>query len=187
MAPPLSNKIKQSFLFIALMAVLFFILPDNSAYAAPLPMGSVMTQDENPREKKKFKCQNKIIKKNQLVTWLYKAGFRGHNIREAWAIAMRESSGIPSTVSGEDYGLFQFNYGAWGASSWWDSNKLLDPLYNAKIAYKMSKGGKSWIPWGMKDHMEWDTASYAGIWSSDQFYAWVIEPYTRWYSQYPCK
>lgn len=128
---------------------------------------------------KKFEC------KNQLAKWIYGAGFRGHNIREAWAIAMRESNGIPTTVSGEDYGLFQFNYSSW--SNKFDWSRILDPEYNAKAAFKLSKGGKSWIPWGMRDHREWDNASYAGIWSDEQFYAWVIEPYERYYKQYPCK
>lgn len=179
MAPPFSTKIKQSFLLVLTMAILFFIAPDNSAYAAPLPMSPVSAQKENPRKPEKFKCKNK------LANWIYDAGFRGHNIREAWSIAMRESNGIPSTVSGEDYGLFQFNYSSWSNKLDW--SRILDPEYNAKAAFKLSNGGKSWLPWGMRDHREWDNASYAGIWSDEQFYAWVIEPYERYYAQYPCK
>jgi len=150
---------------------------------APIAISPVSTNHRAPRE---WTCKNK------LANWIYKAGFRGKNIREAWAIAMRESNGTnlgpgDSGFNGSDFGLFQLNSGAWSGESWWDTQLLLDPIYNAKIAYKMSRGGKSWIPWGMRDNMEFDTASYAGIWSSDQFYAWVIEPYQRYYAQYPCK
>jgi len=154
-------------------------LPTSSAEAPSVKV-------EKKKKVKKWKC------KNQLANWLYGAGFRGHNLREAWTIAMRESNGTNlgpgmSGFNGHDYGLFQFNRGAWGGSSWWNTANLLTPEYNASIAFKLSSGGKSWIPWGMRDHGQFDTQSYAGIWSSDQFYAWVIEPYQRYYAQYPCK
>jgi hypothetical protein len=105
---------------------------------------------------------------------------------------MRESNGTNlgpgmSQFNGHDYGLFQFNIGAWGDSTWWNTAKLLTPKYNARIAFRLSGGGKSWIPWGMGDHLQFDTRSYAGIWSSGQFYSWVIEPYKKYYAQYPCK
>lgn len=124
---------------------------------------------------------------NQLVKWIYEAGFRGQNIREAWAIAMRESNGRPATVSnGVDHGLFQFNQPSWGGQSWWNTSKLLTPVYNAKVAYKMSKGGKNWGPWGMRDHAEWNFASY-GMWSDWQIQNWIIGPYMKYYHQFPKK
>ena len=154
-----------------------FILTPAIAYAQPLPVSESMVKANNKNSK--WKCKNK------LANWIRDAGFRGHNIREAWAIAMRESNGIPTTVSGEDYGLFQFNYSSWSNKLDW--SRILDPEYNARAAFKLSKGGKSWLPWGMRDHREWDNESYAGIWSDDQFYAWVIEPYERYYKKYPCE
>jgi len=189
---------------IANVLVLVFALLTPTAYAKSAPMaGESATAVAQPfvptsfaeapsakankkKKAKKWKC------KNQLANWLHAAGFRGMNLREAWAISMRESNGKnvgPGMVqfNGHDYGLFQFNMGAWGGSSWWNTASLLTPKYNAKMAFKLSKGGKSWIPWGMRDHMDFDTQSYSGIWSSDQFYAWVIEPYQRYYAQYPCK
>lgn len=168
---------------VAILAITFIAAP-TLAYAKSAPLAEGMAPlavSPYKKEKTEFNCKNK------LANWIYEAGFRGDNIREAWAIAMRESNGIPTTISGEDHGLFQFNYGAWGNESWWDTASLLTPKYNAKIAFKMSHGGKSWLPWGMRDHNDFDNASYAGIWSSDQFYAWVIEPYQRYYAQYPCK
>jgi len=189
---------------IAHVVVLVFALLTPTAYAKSAPMaGESATAVAQPfvstsfaeapsakankkKKTKKWKC------KNQLANWLHVAGFRGMNLREAWAISMRESNGKnvgPGMVqfNGHDYGLFQFNIGAWAGSSWWDTASLLTPKYNAKVAFKLSRGGKSWIPWGMRDNMDFDTQSYAGIWSSDQFYAWVIEPYQRYYAQYPCK
>jgi hypothetical protein len=123
---------------------------------------------------------------NQLYKWLYKAGFRGHNIREAWAIAMRESNGKPATLSsGVDHGLFQFNRPSWGNKTWWNTQLLLTPEYNAKIAFDLSKGGSDWTPWGMKDHNQFNFSNY-GMWSQSQLYNWIVEPYQRYYAQYPC-
>ena len=77
----------------------------------------------------------------------------------AYAIAMAESSGNarahnPNAGTGDNsYGLFQINMlGAmgperrrqYGLSS---NDSLFDPLTNAKVAFRMSNGGKSWGPW----------------------------------------
>ena len=135
---------------------------------------------DKPKPEKVFQCNNKLAKT------LYRAGFRGHNIREGWAIAMRESNGIPTTLSnGVDHGLFQFNYPAWGRQKWWNTSLLLTADYNAKIAFKMSDGGRNWGPWGMRDHAEWNFASY-GMWSDWQIQNWIIGPYMKYYNQYPC-
>lgn len=137
-------------------------------------------KDKPKKDKKSFECKNK------LAQTIYRAGFRGHNIREAWAISMRESNGQERQISnGVDHGLFQFNYPAWGGQSWWNTEALLDGDYNAKIAYKMSDGGRNWGPWGMRDHAEWNFASY-GMWSDWQIQNWIIGPYMKYYNQYPC-
>ena len=172
--------------FVTMIICCLFGLTATSNAVPVVDNGTSVTIETSHYQIKK-KNQKEFQCKNKLANWIYDAGFRGHNIREAWAIAMRESNGIPTTVSGEDHGLFQLNYGAWHNASWWNTAMLLTPKYNAKVAFKMSNGGKSWLPWGMRDHEEWDNASYAGIWSSDQFYAWVIEPYERYYAQFPCK
>lgn len=94
-----------------------------------------------------------------LIDILKKAGFRGNALKMAYAIAMAESSGNanahnPNAGTGDNsYGLFQINMlGAmgperrrmYGLSS---NEDLFDPLTNARIAFKMSKGGKNWGPW----------------------------------------
>ncbi len=94
-----------------------------------------------------------------LMSILKQAGFTGNGLKMAYAIAMAESSGNAKAHNGNSntgdnsYGLFQINMlGAmgperlkqYGLSS---NSALFDPLTNAKVAYKMSNGGKNWGPW----------------------------------------
>lgn len=128
--------------------------------------------------------------KNNLAQTLFGAGFRGENLHEAWAIAMRESNGQnlgpgDSQFNGEDWGIVQFNKPTWGDESWWSDSKILDPHYSARIMYRMSDGGRDWQMWGLTGSGQLDASMYGG-WSADQQWAWIIEPYQRWYGQYPC-
>lgn len=128
--------------------------------------------------------------KDRLVRLLRRAGFTGENVREAWAIAMRESNGQPRlgpghpSFNGSDYGLFQWNQKSWGDKKWFDTTKLLNGLYNARLAYRMSDGGDNWVHWGLTGAGETDITSYAGIWSPDQIYRWITEPYQRYVKQF---
>lgn len=94
-----------------------------------------------------------------LMSILKQAGFKGQALNIAYAIVMAESSGNarahnPNAGTGDNsYGLFQINMlgdmgperrKAFGLSS---NEELFDPLTNAKIAYRMSNGGKNWTPW----------------------------------------
>ena len=94
-----------------------------------------------------------------LVEILKKAGFKGSALSMAYAIVMAESGGRarahnPNANTGDNsYGLFQINMlGAmgperrrqYGLSS---NEDLFDPLTNARVAYRMSNGGKNWNPW----------------------------------------
>lgn len=90
---------------------------------------------------------------------LREAGFEGKALKEAWAIAMRESTGRPTAHNGNrntgdnSYGLFQINMiDGLGVDrrERYDlaSNvELFDPLTNARIAYKMSAHGTNWSSW----------------------------------------
>lgn len=90
---------------------------------------------------------------------LYHAGFRGKHLKEAWAIAMRESTGRPYAYNGNvhtgdhSYGIFQINMiGSLGAErrtkyGLASNAELYDPVTNATIAYKMSAHGKDWSSW----------------------------------------
>lgn len=116
---------------------------------------------------------------NVLANAIYDAGFRGENVKEAWAIAMRESGGRPDAISPtNDYGVFQFNRAAHSKQEWWDSERLLTRDYNIKVAYRMSKGGKWWGPWDMSgkgEHLGNYTPAYVG------------EKYDYWYARFPKK
>ena len=95
-----------------------------------------------------------------LIELLKKAGFKGQALNIAYAVCMGESSGNARALNDNprtgdlSYGLFQINMmgdmgpdrrAAYGLSS---NDDLFDPLVNAKIAYKMSNGGRNWGPWG---------------------------------------
>ena len=99
------------------------------------------------------------LTKTDLVHLLSAVGFEGHDLREAWAVVMKESRGNPLSHNGNretgdnSYGLFQVNMlGAMGQERRDKFNldynaELLDPVVNAKIAYHMSNGGKNWSAW----------------------------------------
>ena len=105
----------------------------------------------------------------QLKHLLYKVGFEGDQLKQAWAVVMKESTGRPmahnqnSKTGDNSYGLFQINMiGSMGparlAQYGLNSNEeLFDPLTNARIAYIISEGGKNWSAWnGMtKSTLKW--------------------------------
>lgn len=95
----------------------------------------------------------------QLIELLQAVGFKGHDLKEAWAIAMKESHGNPLSHNGNrktgdnSYGLFQVNMlGSLGEDRRDKFNlasnaELFNPVVNAQIAYHMSDGGKDWSAW----------------------------------------
>lgn len=100
-----------------------------------------------------------VTKKQQLLDTLVRAGFSGTGLRRAFAVLMAESSGRPEAVNNDpntgdlSYGLFQINMiGNMGperrARFGLRSNEdLLDPDTNARVAYEISNGGRSWSAW----------------------------------------
>jgi hypothetical protein len=123
--------------------------------------------------KKTYK-KNEQLSPRDLKAILYEAGFRGSSLKEAWAVAMKESTGRPRShndnpkTGDNSYGLFQINMiGSLGPARLEQyglkTNKdLFNPLVNAKIAFQMSDGGKNWSAW-------------SGIGSST----------TKWFKDYP--
>jgi cell wall-associated NlpC family hydrolase len=97
-----------------------------------------------------------------LIGVLSAAGFQGEDLREAYAIAMRESSGNPTSHNprGQDYsyGLFQINMlGSLGPErdakfrryvrGYNGPDSLFDPIVNARAAAYMSQKGRNWASW----------------------------------------
>jgi len=86
-------------------------------------------------------------------------GFEGQNLKEAWAIAKKESNGRPFAFNGNtktgdsSYGIFQINMLGMMGSDRRDKYNLehnvdlFNPVVNAQIAYKMSNGGENWSAW----------------------------------------
>jgi hypothetical protein len=124
-----------------------------------------------------------------LTRLLAKTGFSGENLREAWAIVMRESGGREDAVSvSNDLGLFQINTATWKGQPWFDRKALLKRKYNAKVGYLLSQGGDSWYSWGLDGHGRPDAGAYVRSgWSQKRIVAKIIEPYVLWYSLYPCR
>jgi hypothetical protein len=94
------------------------------------------------------------------LVWLLEAvGFEGQDLKEAWAIAKKESNGRPLAFNGNSltgdnsYGIFQINM----INTLGDDRRtkfdlehnadLFNPVKNAQIAKHMSKGGLDWTSW----------------------------------------
>lgn len=107
----------------------------------------------------------KELTATELVELLAAVGFEGKALKTAWAVAMRESVGHPTShntnasTGDNSYGLFQINMiGSMGVerlAKFKDkigitkAADLLDPVANAKAAYYMTDGGKDWGSWGL--------------------------------------
>jgi hypothetical protein len=101
----------------------------------------------------------KSLSDEDLAILLYLVGFEGRELKEAWAVAKKESNGRPRAYNGNrntgdsSYGIFQINMiGNLGPARLekfgLDNNKeLLNPVTNAEIAFKMSRGGENWTAW----------------------------------------
>lgn len=184
----------MSIAFLCLAVVTIGREQVNPASAAKT---EIFTQEATTvKEKPKTKAKPKFIsasKRNAptslakrgiwLKELLYEAGFRGNDLKEAWAIAMKESTGRPNAYNGNratgdnSYGIFQINMiGSLGEArrekfNLKSNKELFDPLTNAKIAHYMSRGGEDWSSWDI------DKRGYNGGVSRSR--------YQQWLTQYP--
>lgn len=144
------------------------VTPAFSPTKAEAIEAQVVEQESSDKVLAKFENAHKLSDL-ELIALLKAVGFEGKAIREAWAVAKKESTGRPlahngNTATGDNsYGLFQINMlGELGearrAKFGLDSNaELLNPVVNAQIAHHMSRGGKDWSSWkGMTPRtLEW--------------------------------
>jgi len=115
---------------------------------------------------------------NATVLTLRNAGFTGQALRYAYGIVMRESKGHARAISPtSDYGLFQWNKAAWSRATWWDSKRLLDPDYNAAVAFTITQGGKTFYPWDINGR-GYHLARYS---SRATYRVWV-----QYVKEFPC-
>ena len=97
----------------------------------------------------------------ELVDLLSLVGFKGNSLKTAWAVAMKESTGRPTSrnntpATGDNsYGLFQINMiGSLGEVRREKFNieknsDLFDPVTNAQAAFYMTARGTNWGSWGL--------------------------------------
>ena len=107
----------------------------------------------------------KTLTNDELIELLSTVGFKGKALRVAWAVAMKESRGHPTshnnTISTGDnsYGLFQINMiGSLGKDrlaifnekfGMLKPSELFDPFTNVQVVYYMTQGGTDWSSWGL--------------------------------------
>lgn len=107
---------------------------------------------------KKYQNSSKLSDKD-LYILLGAVGFEGKKLKEAWAIAKKESNGRPIAFNGNSrtgdssYGIFQINMiGNLGPArrekfNLKSNSDLFNPVVNSQVAYHMSAGGKNWDAW----------------------------------------
>ena len=123
--------------------------------------------------------------KDRVVAWIEQAGFKGTNVRVAWTVAQRESNGQPGESTWPDLGLMQLNAPSWQGSRYWPAD-VYDPVQNLTAVRKMVRD-MGWQPWGLRVKrgvVTYDFSSYGG-WSSWQHQNWIVEPFERYYAQFP--
>ena len=144
---------------IVIMLVSGFVAIGTTDAIAPTKAEAITTQ-----ESKQVRILAKYVNSDsltdaQLVELLSAVGFKGQDLKEAWAVAKKESHGNPLSHNGNrktgdnSFGLFQVNMlGSMGADRRDKFNlasnaELFNPVVNAQIAYYMSGGGKDWSAW----------------------------------------
>jgi cell wall-associated NlpC family hydrolase len=115
------------------------------------------------------------VNDRQLMAVLGRAGFRGSALKTAYGIAKRESGGRPDAFNPDvstgdrSYGLFQINMlGDMGPArrkqfGLQRNEDLLDPVTNAKAAFRMSNGGRDFGAWGIGPNAYRSGAGYETI------------------------
>jgi len=143
---------------ISTLAVAFGVATTPDAIAPTKAEAVVVQATTNEAILKKYENAHKLTD-TELVELLRAVGFTGTDLKEAWAIAKKESNGRPlahnpNTDTGDNsWGMFQINMlGELGEDrrekfGLENNAELLNPVVNASITYYMSKGGKDWSSW----------------------------------------
>lgn len=170
-----------------LSALTATILAVSSLYSAPAveaPKDQTLQVQETVKQSKKKKDKQSKCK-DPVVGWIRQAGFKGAEVRVAWAIAMRESNGNPRESTPPDLGLMQLNSPTWSRTKYWPAN-VYDPIQNLK-AVKMMVRDFGWQPWGLRvknGKVSYDFSSYR-MWSSWRHQHWIVIPFEKYYRQFP--
>jgi hypothetical protein len=147
------------------------------AVAVTLSPGVAVAADKRP------KCGDRMVK------ILQDAGFRGWQVRHAWAITWRESKHQNLDERSRYFtgalGTWQVQTSAHSRNRWWSRAAMLNPARQSRIVYlHMTKRGTYWRPWGLTADGRLDATHYAG-WSAWQREAWIMRPYRQGLALYP--
>lgn len=156
-------------------------LPDKNRMSDPRPAAPRVQVVQVKEKKVGPPCNDRVVK------WIWEAGFRGEEIRVAWAIAQRESNGNPNESTYPDLGIMQLNSPSWSGSKYWPAN-IYDPVQSFKAVKKMVRD-MNWQPWGLRvknGNISYDFSSY-GMWSSWHHQNWIVYPFEKYYAQFPGK
>lgn len=118
----------------------------------------LLSKDKNEKILTKYKNATSLTD-GQLVELLEAVGFKGKALRTAYAVAKAESNGRPFAFNGNiktgdsSFGVFQINMlDVLGEDrrerfDLEHNADLFNPVINAQIAYRMTKGGIDWSSW----------------------------------------
>ena len=152
------NRLVVLVLSTAFISGAFGIGRVTPAFSPSKAEALVVEQESSDKLLTKFENSHKLSDQ-ELIALLKAVGFEGKALREAWAIAKKESTGRPlahnpnASTGDNSYGLFQINMlGTLGEERREKfglefNAELLNPVVNAQIAYHMSNGGKDWSAW----------------------------------------
>jgi hypothetical protein len=154
------NKIRVVIGGIALLPLMLGVMVGVATPAiAPTKAEAITTQESKQVRILAKYANSDSLTDSQLLELLSAVGFKGQDLKEAWAVAKKESHGNPLSHNGNrktgdnSFGLFQVNMlGSMGADRRDKFNlasnaELFNPVVNAQIAYHMSGGGKDWSAW----------------------------------------
>jgi len=143
----------------------------------PVSVAALATSDPDP-----VRLVVDVVCGDPLVELLHATGWRGPQLRIAYAVVWRESNGRPDVVGDGGYGLFQLQKSAHMGKPWWDDQRLMDDEYNAAAAFSLWKSN-GWRPWGLTADGDLDRRDYLS-WSDWEVEHWIMAPFRKYLDQY---
>ena len=130
------------------------------------------------------RCQSPLVRD------IFNAGFRGEQVRIAYAIVMRESHGRSLNESSRWYtgalGAWQIQTSAHSRKSWWSRSAMLHRPTQTRLVYlHLSERGRNWSHWGINRSGTGMDTRYYSRWSTWQKQNWIWAPYVRHRNSYP--
>ena len=136
---------------------------------ASVTIATPVNPDPEPPERTTRSADSSGGGSRRLRELLADAGFKGDNLNEAVGIVVAESGADAHAIGdvtladakwGPSVGLFQIRSlrhpaAFSGVDALRVKGKLRDPVYNARVAYRLSRGGADWSPWSTWNSGAW--------------------------------